>query len=50
MMVWVRLAHREGLLDLGRGVVVGVAGLVGVDDAGADGDEGDDAGRRAARR
>ena len=31
------LADREGLLDLGRRVVVGVAGLVGVEGAGADG-------------
>ncbi len=40
--------NREGLLDLGRGFVVGVAGLVGVDDAGPDGDEGDGGTRDAA--
>ena len=38
----------EGLLDLGGGCVPGVAGLVGVDDAGPDGDEGDGGTRDAA--
>ena len=38
----------EGLLDLGGGLIAGVAGLVGVDDAGPDGDEGDGGTRDAA--
>ena len=46
-MVWCALAHRERLLHLRRRLVVVVAGLVGVDDAGAGTDEGD---RRARDR
>ena len=38
----------EGLLDLRGRLVAGVAGLVGVDDAGADSDEGDGGTRDAA--
>ena len=43
------LAHGEGLLDLGRRVVVGVAGLVGVERAVAGRSEGDHAAARWSR-
>ena len=42
VIVWVSLLTVKVCWTWGAGVVVGVAGLVGVDDAGAAPDEGDD--------
>ena len=49
-MVWLFLSPLKRLLHLGRRVVVGVAGLVGVDHAGADRREVDHAGAQGADR